>query len=239
MALTDKLTAIGNAIRAKKGTTDKYTLEGMVTAIDGIETGIDTSDATAAAEDIVKNKTAYVNGTKVTGTLESGAIANLTKFVSDPSADILVRFEGAALTDGYVKADEYDVKLNVERDLAYALFGYATPADVAKGKTFTSGLGIKQTGTKEEAVAPSGSISITENGTYDVTDKAQAVVNVPQSGGEEYAGDYRVIPKFTEKVLQTKNKLMKDNVSISPIEVTRVSNPSGGTTVYIGGITNG
>lgn len=59
------------------------------------------------------------------------------------------------------------------------------------------------------------------------------------AGGEEYDGDYRVIPKFTEKVLQTKNKFMKDNVSVAPIEVARVSNPSGGTTVYIGGITNG
>lgn len=59
------------------------------------------------------------------------------------------------------------------------------------------------------------------------------------AGGEEYDGDYRVTPKFTEKVLQTKNKFMKDNVSVAPIEVARVSNPSGGTTVYIGGITNG
>ena len=59
------------------------------------------------------------------------------------------------------------------------------------------------------------------------------------TGGEEYDGDYEVIPKFTEEVLKTKNKLMKDNVVVYPIEVARVSNPSGGTTVYIGGITNG
>lgn len=54
-----------------------------------------------------------------------------------------------------------------------------------------------------------------------------------------YTGEYEVIPKFTEEVLKTKNKLMKDNVVVYPIEVARVSNPSGGTTIYIGGITNG
>ena len=58
-------------------------------------------------------------------------------------------------------------------------------------------------------------------------------------GGEEYDGDYKVTPKFTEEVLKTKNKIMKDNVLVYPIEVARVSNPSGGTTVYIGGMTNG
>lgn len=59
------------------------------------------------------------------------------------------------------------------------------------------------------------------------------------TGGEKYDGDYEVTPKFTEEVLKTKNKIMKDNVLVHPIEVARVSNPSGGTTVYIGGITNG
>ena len=39
MALTDKLTAIGNAIRSKTGGTDLLTLDGMVTAINGISTG--------------------------------------------------------------------------------------------------------------------------------------------------------------------------------------------------------
>lgn len=59
------------------------------------------------------------------------------------------------------------------------------------------------------------------------------------TGGEKYDGDYEVTPKFTEEVLKTKNKIMKDNVLVHTIEVARVSNPSGGTTVYIGGITNG
>ena len=39
MALTDKLTAIADAIRAKTGDTAKMTLDGMVEAIAGIEAG--------------------------------------------------------------------------------------------------------------------------------------------------------------------------------------------------------
>lgn len=39
MALTDKLTAIADAIRAKDGTTDLLTLDGMVEAINAIEIG--------------------------------------------------------------------------------------------------------------------------------------------------------------------------------------------------------
>ena len=39
MALTDKLTAIANAIRGKTGSTEKLTLDNMATAIDGIEAG--------------------------------------------------------------------------------------------------------------------------------------------------------------------------------------------------------
>ena len=39
MALTNKLTAIGDAIRAKTGTTEAMTLDEMATAISGITTG--------------------------------------------------------------------------------------------------------------------------------------------------------------------------------------------------------
>lgn len=79
-------------------------------------------------------------------------------------------------------------------------------------------------------------LSVREEAVY----KLSAIQAQPvYTGGKKYDGDYEVTPKFTEEVLKTKNKIMKDNVLVHPIEVARVSNPSGGTTVYIGGITNG
>lgn len=59
------------------------------------------------------------------------------------------------------------------------------------------------------------------------------------AGTEVYRGAYAVKPGFTEQVLATKNKMLTDNVKVSAIEVQRVSNTSGGRTVYIGGLING
>lgn len=53
-----------------------------------------------------------------------------------------------------------------------------------------------------------------------------------------YEGQYTVTPSFEIQTLQTKNKVLTNDIAVNAIEVSRVSNLQGGKTVYIGGIIN-
>lgn len=147
----------------------------VLAKVNALPAQLDTSDATAAAEDIVQGKTAYVNGEKVTGSRKK--VTQLTGSVTNKGI-----LNGLATLVGKVTQNAaIDAGKTIGLSLGTEELGNANDADVAKGKTYTSAAGFKRTGTHEEAAAPSGSISITANGTYDVTDKASAVINVPTS----------------------------------------------------------
>lgn len=55
------------------------------------------------------------------------------------------------------------------------------------------------------------------------------------TSADQYEGNYIVTPKaFEQTVLETKSKLMLDDVTVLEIPYYRTSNPSGGDTIFIG-----
>lgn len=62
------------------------------------------------------------------------------------------------------------------------------------------------------------------------------IQTITKIDGEVYEGDYDVKPNFVIQTLDTNQKYMSDDVTVQAIEVSSVSNLSGGNTIYIGGI---
>lgn len=118
--------------------------------------GIDTSDATATADDIAQGKTAYVNGEKVNGTISTASnitntgavVKQIRKTPMVGSGYYVIEMQATGTTapgSGKHIFDGESVKLSL--DVNSSKFGNAAAENVLKGKTFTSSAGLSVTGT--------------------------------------------------------------------------------------------
>ena len=164
-------------------------------SIGGI-TGTFTNDADAVASDIIKGKTAYVNGKQIIGTIETFTPSKVTS-------------NGILQTNGkYVNAD---IVVEVPSP---TLNGDAEASNVLSGKTFYSNSTTKQTGTMYNVGQDIGTINNTEHPRYNIAE------GYHNGTGYVQINPSQIVDCVAENILQGKTILQVQGTLVKGITPT-------------------
>lgn len=137
---------------------------------------VDTSDANATANDILSNKTAYVDGAKITGEIPVRYYSDVT--VSGADVTVTKGYYGSNVTktipSGSISAPTFFDDFSQEANTVHVHISYDVNSGYMVGGTYVRGNHVI---TASQLV--SGTKNITQNGTTDITNFKYVNVNVP------------------------------------------------------------
>lgn len=174
MQLETLFTEMADALRTKEETTDKISAESFPQRIKDLKV-LDTTDATATANDIVAGKIAYANGKRVIGTIiDNGAL----EYTPSNEEQIIPAGKTSGGVVKKINSEELVITPSTEEQIKEGLFNKvivgpmldtsdatATAEDILKNKTaYVNGekvIGVKEVG--EDIVQYATSISFRDN----------------------------------------------------------------------------
>ena len=150
--LSQFLTDVADAIRTKKETVGSIPAANFDTEILSIQTGIDTSDANAMADNIEFGKTAYVNGEKITG-----SITTTENVIVTAGADAVISDTGSVINvdRGYGKKFILNADQKLRSTIPYetiANIGGITGDKIVKGEEIYGVEGTAEGGGSGEVI---------------------------------------------------------------------------------------